>query len=46
MLHRYSSRLASLYQTFQKPRLTGATRYDRIAGYFQRAACWSWPASR
>lgn len=35
MLHRHSSRLASLYQTFLKPRLTGASRYDRIAGYFQ-----------
>lgn len=35
MLHRHSSRRASLYETFLKPRLTGATRYDRIAGYFQ-----------
>ena len=35
MLKRYSSRRASLYEEFLKPRLTGATRYDRIAGYFQ-----------
>ncbi len=35
MLHRFSSRRASLYDEFLKPRLTGATRYDRIAGYFQ-----------
>ena len=35
MLQRYSSRRASLYEEFLKPRLTRATRYDRIAGYFQ-----------
>lgn len=35
MLRRYSSRRGSLHQTFLKARLTGATRYDRIAGYFQ-----------
>ncbi len=35
MLHRFSSRRASLYEEFLKPRLTAATRYDRIAGYFQ-----------
>ena len=35
MLHRYSSRRASLYEEFLKPRLVGATRFDRIAGYFQ-----------
>jgi SNF2 family DNA or RNA helicase len=35
MLRRYSSRRASLYEEFLNPRLTGATRYDRIAGYFQ-----------
>lgn len=35
MLHRFSSRRACLYNEFLKPRLTGATRYDRIAGYFQ-----------
>ena len=35
MLRRYSSRRASLIQEFLQKRLTGATRYDRIAGYFQ-----------
>jgi superfamily II DNA or RNA helicase len=35
MLRRYSSRRASLYLDFLQKRLTGATRYDRIAGYFQ-----------
>lgn len=35
MLHRYSSRRASLHQEFLQKRLAGATRYDRIAGYFQ-----------
>lgn len=35
MLRRYSSRRASLYQDFLAKRLAGATRYDRIAGYFQ-----------
>lgn len=35
MLNRHSSRRASLYETFLKPRLAGAKRYDRIAGYFQ-----------
>lgn len=35
MLRRHSSRRASLYEEFLRPRLTGATRYDRIAGYFQ-----------
>lgn len=35
MLHRHSSRRTSLYEAFLQPRLTGATRYDRIAGYFQ-----------
>ena len=35
MLHRYSSRRASLHQQFLQKRLAGATRYDRIAGYFQ-----------
>ena len=32
MLNRHSSRRASLYETFLKPRLAGAQRYDRIAG--------------
>lgn len=35
MLRRFSSRRAGLYDEFLKPRLAGATRYDRIAGYFQ-----------
>ena len=35
MLRRYSSRRASLYEEFLKKRLTGAKRYNRIAGYFQ-----------
>lgn len=35
MLNRHSSRRASLYESFLKPRLAGAQRYDRIAGYFQ-----------
>lgn len=35
MLHRYSSRRASLYEEFLKKRLAGARRYHRIAGYFQ-----------
>ena len=35
MLNRHSSRRASLYESFLKPRLAGANRYDRIAGYFQ-----------
>ena len=35
MLRRFSSRRASLYYEFLKPRLAGAQRYDRIAGYFQ-----------
>ena len=35
MLNRHSSRRASLYNSFLKPRLSGALRYDRIAGYFQ-----------
>ncbi len=35
MLRRYSSRRASLYEDFLRPRLAGAERYDRIAGYFQ-----------
>ncbi|MDF1530407.1 MAG: helicase SNF2, partial [Sedimenticola sp.] len=35
MLHRYSSRRGSLYTDFLRQRLTGALRYDRIAGYFQ-----------
>jgi hypothetical protein len=35
MLQRHNSRRASLYETFLKQRLSGATRYDRIAGYFQ-----------
>lgn len=35
MLQRYSSRRASLYESFLRRRLAGATRYDRIAGYFQ-----------
>ncbi len=35
MLRRFSSRRASLYDEFLKPRLAGAQRYDRIAGYFQ-----------
>ena len=35
MIKRHSSRRASLYETFLKPRLAGAQRYDRIAGYFQ-----------
>jgi phosphatidylserine/phosphatidylglycerophosphate/cardiolipin synthase-like enzyme len=35
MLRRFSSRRASLYGEFLKPRLAGTSRYDRIAGYFQ-----------
>ncbi|MFH7321603.1 helicase-related protein [Desulfurivibrio sp. D14AmB] len=35
MLQRYSSRRGSLYTDFLQQRLTGAQRYDRIAGYFQ-----------
>ena len=35
MLRRYSSRRRSLYEGFLKKRLADATRYDRIAGYFQ-----------
>ncbi len=35
MLRRYSSRRASLHKQFLQERLKGATRYDRIAGYFQ-----------
>ena len=35
MLRRFSSRQASLYRELLKPCLAGATRYDRIAGYFQ-----------
>lgn len=35
MLQRYSSRLGSLFTDFLQQRLTGARRYDRIAGYFQ-----------
>lgn len=35
MLKRYSSRRGSLYNDFLQQRLTGAFRYDRIAGYFQ-----------
>lgn len=35
MLRRYSSRRGSLYTEFLQQRLTGAYRYDRIAGYFQ-----------
>lgn len=35
MLNRHSSRRSSLYESFLKPRLAGANRYDRIAGYFQ-----------
>ncbi len=35
MLRRYSSRRASLHKSFLQLRLQGATRYDRIAGYFQ-----------
>jgi len=35
MLQRHSSRRHSLYETFLQPRLAGAIRYDRIAGYFQ-----------
>jgi superfamily II DNA or RNA helicase len=35
MLNRHSSRRSSLYETFLRPRLNGAQRYDRIAGYFQ-----------
>lgn len=35
MLQRYSSRRGSLYTDFLQQRLTGASRYDRIAGYFQ-----------
>lgn len=35
MLRRYSSRRVSLHKEFLQKRLTGATRYDRIAGYFQ-----------
>lgn len=32
---RHSSRRASIYETFLKPRLVGATCYNRIVGYFQ-----------
>ncbi|MDW7774361.1 MAG: phospholipase D-like domain-containing protein [Desulfobulbaceae bacterium] len=35
MINRYSSRRGSLYKEFLHKRLTGALRYDRIAGYFQ-----------
>jgi hypothetical protein len=35
MLRRYSSRRASLHKEFLQKRLAGASRYDRIAGYFQ-----------
>lgn len=35
MLRRYSSREAGLYDAFLKKRLSGATRYHRIAGYFK-----------
>lgn len=35
MLRRFRSRRASLYDEFLKTRLTAATHYDRIAGYFQ-----------
>lgn len=35
MFRRFSSRRASLYESFLKPRLSAASRYDRIAGYFQ-----------
>lgn len=35
MLQRYSSRRGSLYTDFLQQRLSGARRYDRIAGYFQ-----------
>jgi len=35
MLQRYSSRRGGLYTDFLQQRLTGARRYDRIAGYFQ-----------
>jgi hypothetical protein len=35
MLQRFSSRRGSLYNEFLRKRLTGARRYDRIAGYFQ-----------
>jgi len=34
-LQRFSSRRASLYDSFLSKRLEGAQRYDRIAGYFQ-----------
>ena len=35
MLRRFSSRRGSLHTEFLQHRLTGAYRYDRIAGYFQ-----------
>ena len=35
MLNRYSSRTSSLFDDFLRQRLTGATHYCRIAGYFQ-----------
>jgi superfamily II DNA or RNA helicase len=35
MLQRYSSRRGSLHKEFLQQKLNGATRYDRIAGYFQ-----------
>ena len=35
MLQRYSSRRGGLYTDFLQQRLSGARRYDRIAGYFQ-----------
>lgn len=33
-VHRYSSRLQKLDESFLTPRLSGAKKYDRIAGYF------------
>ena len=33
-VHRFSSRLQKLDESFLTPRLTGALKYDRIAGYF------------
>jgi superfamily II DNA or RNA helicase len=35
LLRRFSSRLGSLDRVFLKDRLQGASRYDRIAGYFR-----------
>ncbi|WP_119673931.1 helicase-related protein [Deinococcus sp. RM] len=33
-LHRFSARLGRIDETFLTPRLTGASQYDRLSGYF------------